>query len=112
MEGLEQDRLNIRELVFIIYALGMSCHVTREELKLTIAFSLDKLAAIREHGLKGMLAGTVGADYPVFSSSLVNGFDLVFMIIYGVYLGARTYGFHYDNLDALSLGADWLAIGT
>jgi len=30
MEGLEQDRLNIRELVFIIYALGMSCHIARE----------------------------------------------------------------------------------
>jgi len=33
------------------------------------------------------------------------------MMIYGVYLGARLYGFHYDNADALSLGADWLAIG-
>jgi hypothetical protein len=33
------------------------------------------------------------------------------MMIYGVYLGARTYGFHYNNADALSLGADWLAIG-
>jgi hypothetical protein len=34
------------------------------------------------------------------------------MMIYGVYLGARTYGFHYNNADALSLGADWLAIGS
>lgn len=42
---------------------------------------------------------------------MVNGFDFVFMIIYFVYLGARTYGFHYHNTDALSLGADWLAIG-
>jgi hypothetical protein len=33
------------------------------------------------------------------------------MMIYGVYLGARTYGFHYNNADALALGADWLAIG-
>jgi len=33
------------------------------------------------------------------------------MIIYFVYLGARTYGFHYHDDDALSLGADWLAIG-
>jgi len=33
-------------------------------------------------------------------------------MIYGVYLGARTYGFHYKNADALSLGADWLAIGS
>lgn len=33
------------------------------------------------------------------------------MLIFAVYFGARTYGFHYDNVDALSLGADWLAIG-
>ncbi|WVQ81319.1 hypothetical protein IAT38_003442 [Cryptococcus sp. DSM 104549] len=84
IEGLEANHLNGREMTFIIYAL---------------AFSLDKLAAIREHGLK------------VFSSSLVNGFDLVFMIIYAVYLSARTYGFHYRDEDAMALGADWLAIG-
>ncbi|WWD21218.1 hypothetical protein CI109_105702 [Kwoniella shandongensis] len=84
IEGLATERMNWREITFIIYAL---------------AFSLDKLAAIREHGLK------------VFSSSLVNGFDLVFMIIYAVYLGARTYGFHYHDADALALGADWLAMG-
>lgn len=47
----------------------------------------------------------------VFSSSLVNGFDLVFMIIYAVYLGARSYGTRYHNEYALGLGADWLAIG-
>ena len=81
------------------------------ELSLTIAFSLDKLAAIREHGLKGTLTKALPELISVFRSSLVNGFDLVFMIIYGVYLGARTYGFHYNNPDALSLGADWLAIG-
>ncbi|WVQ93018.1 hypothetical protein IAU59_000081 [Kwoniella sp. CBS 9459] len=84
IEGLDTNRLNGREMCFIIYAL---------------AFSLDKLAAIREHGLK------------VFSSSLVNGFDLVFMLIYAVYLGARTYGFHYHDQAALELGSDWLAIG-
>lgn len=32
-------------------------------------------------------------------------------MIYGVYLGARTYGFYYDDTAALTLGADWLAIG-
>ncbi|OWZ75703.1 hypothetical protein C365_06273 [Cryptococcus neoformans Bt85] len=84
IEGLVESRINGREWAFIIYAM---------------AFSLDKLAAIREHGLK------------VFSSSLVNGFDLVFMIIYAVYLGARTYGARYHNEYALGLGADWLAIG-
>ena len=33
------------------------------------------------------------------------------MLIYAVYLGARVYGFHYSDPDALALGADWLAIG-
>ncbi|EIW66012.1 hypothetical protein TREMEDRAFT_74835 [Tremella mesenterica DSM 1558] len=85
LEGLAEDHLNWREVIFIVYALS---------------FSLDKLAAVREHGLR------------VFSSSLVNGFDLLFMLIYAVYLSARAYGFHYHSADALSLGADWLAIGS
>lgn len=42
---------------------------------------------------------------------MVNGFDLVFMLIYFVYLVSRTYGFHYRDDDAMALGADWLAIG-
>ncbi|ORX39230.1 hypothetical protein BD324DRAFT_618919 [Kockovaella imperatae] len=84
VEGLEEDRMNKKEAIFIIYAL---------------AYSLDKLATIREHGLG------------VFSSSLVNGFDLVLMLIYAIYLGARMYGFHYHNAEALTLGQDWLAIG-
>jgi hypothetical protein len=83
--------------------------------------AMDKLAAVREHGLKGAYglqtdqgidSGIAAADVvAVFSSSLVNGFDLVFMLIYAVYLGARTYGFHYGSADALALGADFLAIG-
>lgn len=84
IEGMADTHLNWREGIFIVYALS---------------FSLDKLAAIREHGLK------------VFSSSLVNGFDLVFMLIYAVYLTARTYGFHYGDPAALALGSDWLAMG-
>ncbi|WVN87843.1 uncharacterized protein L203_103038 [Cryptococcus depauperatus CBS 7841] len=84
IEGLFMDKINGREWAFIVYAL---------------AFSLDKLATIREHGLK------------VFSSSLVNGFDLVFMLIYAVYLGARIYGVQYHDQYSMELGADWLAIG-
>lgn len=75
------------------------------------AYSLDKLATIRERGLKGEIEIHALVLTAVFSSSLVNGFDFVFMIIYFVYLGARSYGFHYHNAEALSLGADWLAIG-
>lgn len=56
MEGLEQDRLNGRELIFIIYALGKSRFTLSGTRNLIVtAFSLDKLAAIREHGLKGKL---------------------------------------------------------
>lgn len=64
--------------------------------------------------MKGELSNTPRIfenDLAVFSSSLVNGFDLTFMVIYGVYLGARAYGFYYHEPDALRLGADWLAIG-
>ena len=82
---------------------------------LIAAFSLDKLAAIREHGLKGesesRRAECSRLTLAVFSSSLVNGFDLVFMLIYAVYLTARTYGFHYGDPAALALGSDWLAMG-
>lgn len=49
MEGLEDHRMNWRELAFIIYASGMCMTVTR----LIPAFSLDKLAAVRERGVKG-----------------------------------------------------------
>jgi hypothetical protein len=81
------------------------------------AFSLDKLAAVRERGVKGKLAacqvlGCGKADTrSVFSSSLVNGFDLTFMVIYAVYLSARVYGFWQHDAEALRLGANWLAIG-
>lgn len=41
MEGLEEDRLNIRELVFIIYALGMSpCFTAYSMVKLTSSLFL------------------------------------------------------------------------
>lgn len=84
IEHMDIGHMNMFEVVFIIYAL---------------AFSLDKSAAIREHGLK------------VFASSLVNGFDLLFVIIFAVYLGARLFGFYAHNDWALEFGVDLLAIG-
>ena len=39
LEYNERDRLNISEIVFMIYALG---------------FSLEKLAAMQEHGIQGI----------------------------------------------------------
>jgi hypothetical protein len=53
MEGLDQEHLNWRELIFIIYALGEMIAEIDLKRQLISAFSLDKLAAIREHGLKG-----------------------------------------------------------
>lgn len=53
VEGLNEKHLNARELVFIIYALcTFLCSLATGILPHT-AYSLDKLAAIREHGLKG-----------------------------------------------------------
>ncbi|KLT45208.1 hypothetical protein CC85DRAFT_299674 [Cutaneotrichosporon oleaginosum] len=84
IERLDPGYINMYEAVFIVYAL---------------AFSLDKLAAIREHGLK------------VFASSMVNGFDLGFVFIFVIYLGARVLGSMWHNPNALEFGTDLLAIG-
>ncbi|BEJ16219.1 hypothetical protein CspHIS471_0508240 [Cutaneotrichosporon sp. HIS471] len=84
IERLDPGYMNVYERVFIVYAL---------------AFSLDKLATIREHGLK------------VFASSMVNGFDLGFVFIFMIYLGARVLGTVWHNQNALEFGTDLLAIG-
>lgn len=84
IEHIDTNHMNGYELAFIVYAL---------------AFSLDKAAAMREHGLK------------VFASSLVNGFDIFFVLIFGVYLAARLIGFWARNEGALEFGEDLLAVG-
>ena len=55
IQGLQDDRMNRREMIFIIYACGeLSVSLASSGTKLTnIAFSLDKLAAVRERGVKG-----------------------------------------------------------
>lgn len=84
IEHIDTNYMNGYELAFIVYAL---------------AFSLDKAAAMREHGLK------------VFASSLVNGFDIFFVLIFCVYLAARLIGFWTHNQDALEFGEDLIAVG-
>jgi len=47
----------------------------------------------------------------VFTSSLVNGFDLIFVIIFLVSFFLRIYGTVFHNSDVMGYGADLLALG-
>lgn len=53
MEGLVDSRMNKRELAFLVYALGQLCQLRDRGMADILAFSLDKLAAVRERGVKG-----------------------------------------------------------
>ncbi|KAJ9103807.1 hypothetical protein QFC21_002269 [Naganishia friedmannii] len=88
IEGLNTDAVNWRECLFIVYAMG---------------FSLDKLAAMREHGLRGTRS--------VFAANLWNGFDLGFIVIYLTYLTFRIYGLKHNDEWAKDFSTDVLAIG-
>ncbi|KAF9454340.1 hypothetical protein P691DRAFT_754822 [Macrolepiota fuliginosa MF-IS2] len=79
------DTINVAEMTFMIYALG---------------FSLEKIAAMQEHGIRVYFKGTW------------NGFDLAFVTIYCIYATLRLYGVYHhtfvtlkDNLMVLSLRA-------
>lgn len=47
----------------------------------------------------------------MFASSLVNGFDLLFVIIFLASFFARVYGTAFHNMNAMGFGADLLALG-
>ncbi|KAI5118687.1 hypothetical protein M0805_003624 [Coniferiporia weirii] len=83
LELSELDRLNWAEIAFMVYALG---------------FSLEKVAAMQEHGLKVFFTGTW------------NGFDLALITIFGSYASLRLYGIRYSSLWARSSGIDCLAL--
>ncbi|KZT39398.1 hypothetical protein SISSUDRAFT_984897 [Sistotremastrum suecicum HHB10207 ss-3] len=83
LEAYEPMRLNTIEVVFMVYALG---------------FSLERLAAMQEHGLR------------VFFSGTWNGFDLVFVTIYFSYATLRIYGVYWDNAWARISGFDILSL--
>ncbi|KAG2011863.1 calcium activated cation channel [Coprinopsis cinerea AmutBmut pab1-1] len=74
---------NTAEICFIIYALG---------------FTLEKLAAMQEHGIKVYFNGTW------------NAFDLAFVTTYAVYIMLRVYGVYYHKGWAKALGIDVLAL--
>ncbi|KAG8961713.1 hypothetical protein FRC03_005040 [Tulasnella sp. 419] len=84
LEGNELSRINWCEGIFMIYATG---------------FTLDKAAAMQEHGMK------------VYSANLWNAFDVMFITIFVSYCGFRFYGLHYHQQWAMNYGTDILALG-
>ncbi|KAI0343039.1 hypothetical protein BDW22DRAFT_1316922, partial [Trametopsis cervina] len=77
------DSVNASEGIFMIYALG---------------FTLEKVAAMQEHGIKVYFKGTW------------NGFDLAFVTLFCTYTVLRLYGVYHDRLWARTTGMDFLAI--
>ncbi|KAF9466080.1 receptor-activated Ca2+-permeable cation channel [Collybia nuda] len=83
IEVNEKDRLNTAEIAFMVYALG---------------FTLEKIAAMQEHGIKVYFKGTW------------NGFDLAFVTTFCIYAVFRLYGVYHDNAWAREMGIDCLAL--
>ncbi|KAF8216497.1 hypothetical protein K438DRAFT_2007356 [Mycena galopus ATCC 62051] len=83
MEFNELKRINFSEALFIIYALG---------------FTLEKVAAMQEHGISVYFKGTW------------NGFDMVFVATYCCYAFLRVYGVYHEHVWARSMGLDCMAI--
>ncbi|KAJ7043628.1 receptor-activated Ca2+-permeable cation channel [Mycena alexandri] len=83
IEMNELKRINFAEMLFMIYALG---------------FTLEKVAAMQEHGIKVYFKGTW------------NGFDMVFVATYCVYAFLRIYGVYHEHAWARSTGVDCLAL--
>jgi hypothetical protein len=110
LEVSERDRINLGEWGFIIYASGESSfrylpllavgRARNLSAIIFLGFTLDKFAAMQEHGLK------------LYSANLWNGFDLAFVLVFLSYLSFRTYGlaWNYHEWSAV-LGNDILAVG-
>lgn len=101
-----QGTINWKETAFIIYAMSEYISHCRRYIRghslsydVPSGFSLDKLAAMREHGLR------------VFAANLWNGFDLVFIGVYFTYLVFRVYGLQRGHQWATELSTDVLAMG-
>ncbi|OCH85496.1 hypothetical protein OBBRIDRAFT_739817 [Obba rivulosa] len=83
LEYNEKESINIVECIFMLYALG---------------FTLEKIAAMQEHGIKVYFKGTW------------NGFDMAFISLYCTYVLFRLYGVYHDGHWALDAGIDFLAV--
>ncbi|KAF8507952.1 hypothetical protein BU17DRAFT_57014, partial [Hysterangium stoloniferum] len=77
------NHINLSEGLFMLFALG---------------FSLEKLASIQEHGLRVYVTGTW------------NGFDVLFISVFGAYMSLRVWGMYNHNDWAMSAGIDCLAV--
>ncbi|KAI9745207.1 MAG: hypothetical protein M1818_001485 [Claussenomyces sp. TS43310] len=83
MRQRDTGTFGITELIFIIYSLG---------------FVLDQLAAILEHG------------WSVYTQNLWSFLDVMFAVIYIVYLFLRIQGVRSDDLNSSQQALDVLAI--
>ncbi|KAF6761717.1 receptor-activated Ca2+-permeable cation channel [Ephemerocybe angulata] len=83
LEFADIHRFNLSELLFIIYSLG---------------FTLEKVAAMQEHGIRVYFKGTW------------NAFDLAFVTSFAVYVILRLYGINHHKYWAKALGIDTLAL--
>ncbi|KAF8347891.1 receptor-activated Ca2+-permeable cation channel [Amanita rubescens] len=70
LEYNERDELNAAEITFMIYAFG---------------FSLERIAAMQEHGIKVYFKGTW------------NGFDMAFVTLFSIYTFLRLYGTYHPH---------------
>ncbi|KAI6041283.1 hypothetical protein EDC04DRAFT_3139831 [Pisolithus marmoratus] len=101
IETNEPHRINTPESIFMICALG---------------FTLEKLAAMQEHGIKGrqclvfFILDLSHHVLSVYSKGTWNGFDLAFVTTYSVYAFFRIYGVVYHKQWARGLGNDFLAL--
>ncbi|KAI0334570.1 hypothetical protein GY45DRAFT_1118209 [Cubamyces sp. BRFM 1775] len=83
LEYSELNRINAAELVFMVYALG---------------FTLEKVAAMQEHGIRVYFKGTW------------NGFDLAFVTLYCTYAVMRFVGVYDHRRWAREMGINCLAL--
>ncbi len=91
IEMNQLDSINAAEMAFLIYGLG---------------FSLEKVAAMQEHGMQVYFKGTwVWFFRPVTPRSLLitrkNGFDLALVTTYLIYAVLRIYGVYHNGTLSL-----------
>ncbi|KAJ7890538.1 receptor-activated Ca2+-permeable cation channel [Mycena olivaceomarginata] len=99
MEMSEIKRINFSEILFMIYALG---------------FTLEKVAAMQEHGISVYFKGTWNGFDMVFgdlySHMHMNAAHLPVVATYCFYAFLRIYGVYHEHVWARTMGLDCMAI--